>query len=105
MLDARIADMMSADIGLEIRQLLRRVAERMRSRVIFDPEIRRIFGRMVETNCRIELQGLRFRIEIHEGDAISENIVDPPNLGGTRDDLQTTIEQPLIKAVGRNINW
>jgi len=69
------------------------------SRVVLDPEIGSILGHVVEPDDRIKLQQSRYGVEVDQSDAIAESIVDPPDLGRCRNNLQPTIEQSLIETV------
>jgi hypothetical protein len=54
---------------------------------------------MVEPNERLELHRFRFGVEVDQGDAITEGIVDPPDFRRLRRHLQMTLEQTLVEAV------
>src|SRR3954471_22598703 len=73
----------------------------MRARVFLNPEVGSILRRVIETNDRLECQCPRRCREVDQGQAVAEHVVDPPDLGWTRRNLQSAIQQTLIKAVPR----
>ena len=69
--------------------------------IVLDAEIRRILGRMLETDESLEPQDSRLCSKVDQGDAVSEDIVDPPDLSRRGVDIEPAFEQPLIEAVAR----
>src|ERR1700733_10832900 len=69
--------------------------------IVLDAEIRRILRRMLETDESLEPQDSRLCSKVDQGDAVSEDIVDPPDLSRCGVDIEPAFEQPLIEAVAR----
>src|SRR5260370_311945 len=91
--------MMTADVGSQVGHLVLRIGEGVRTRVIFDPKIRSVLRRMLQANDRLELQKPGALRKVDQRHAVSENVVDPANLGRIRRHLKTRIEQALIEAI------
>lgn len=73
----------------------------MSSCVLFNAKIGRILGSMVEFDEGVEPEFRRRRIEVDQGDAIAEDVVDPSDLAWLRRDVQSAFEKSLVKAVSR----
>src|SRR5450631_660349 len=75
----------------------------MRPRVFLDAEVGSILRRVLKPNDRLECQRRCQRLcrEVDQRQAIAENVVNPPNLGWTGRDLESAIQQVLVKTVPR----
>jgi len=91
--------MMTADVGSQVGHLVLRIGEGVRTRVIFDPKIRSVLRRMFQADDRLELQNPGALRKVDQRHAVSENVVDPANLGRIRRHLKTRLEQALIEAI------
>ena len=70
--------------------------------VFLDLKVRRVLPHVFEANYRIEFQDITRRIEIDQGLAVAEHVVDPPDLGRLWPHCKLAVEQALIEAVTRS---
>jgi hypothetical protein len=96
-----VINVMASHIRSKIWYLFFGVTKGMETRVLFDPEVGSVSGRMVKPNSRFELKRTAGRVEIEKGYAISEDVVYPSDIGWLRRHFQLAIQQTLIETVAR----
>jgi hypothetical protein len=71
----------------------------MVSRVVFDAEIRRLFGAMVDPQSGLESQGRGRRVEFNESNTVAERVMYPTDIDRCRRNNKAAFEQPLVETV------
>jgi hypothetical protein len=80
---------------------IRTLFERMKLRVFFDLKIRSPLRRMLQSNDTCDPQGRACRVEVKQGYAVAEHVVDPAQSRRLWNNGQVRMEKPLVKAVPR----
>jgi len=92
---------LSSDARLEIRKLVRIVVERMQLRVLINLEIGRFLRRVVKSNEALDVEVGAAGVEIEKRDAITKDVVNPPQTDRLRRNRQMRLQQALIEAIAR----
>jgi len=93
--------MVSTDIGPEIRRFILGIREWVRAGVILYPEVRDIFGRVLQADECLEFHQFALQAKINQGQTVAKHVVDPSDFSRFGNDLKTAIQQSLIEAVSR----